>query len=80
MTMKSDKQKIPHFGKCLDRLFSRVDRPVMSGEICLEIGCSIAQVLYEMESLCESGKYRIVEPEELKRRGMEPTVLAYVRL
>jgi hypothetical protein len=77
---QSTHSKIPHFSQCLERLFSRVNRPVMSGEICLEVGCSIAQVVFEMELLCDSGKYKIVEPEELKKRGMEPRVLAYARV
>ncbi len=41
--------KIPHFRDRLERIFARVSRPVMSGEISLEVGCSLAQVAREME-------------------------------
>lgn len=71
--------KIPHFRDRLERIFARVSRPVMSGEISLEVGCSLAQVAREMEDLCATGEYRQVEPDELRKRGMEPRVIAYVR-
>lgn len=71
--------KIPHFRDRLERLITRVSRPVMSGEISLEVGCSLAQVVREMEDLCATGAYRQVEPDELRKHGMEPRVLAYVR-
>lgn len=72
--------KIPHFRDRLERLVSRVDRPVMSGEISLEIGCSLAHVVREMDDLIDAGVYRQVEPDELRKRGMEPRVLAYARV
>jgi hypothetical protein len=71
--------KIPHFQDRLEMLFARINRPVMSGEIALEICCSLAQVVREMDDLCAAGFYRQVEPNELKMCGMEPTVLAYLR-
>lgn len=71
--------KLPKFRERLERLVDRVDRPVMSGEIALEIGVSLAQVEREMEALCEAGAYRVAEVSELRSRGWDPRVLAYVR-
>lgn len=72
--------KIPHFRDRLDRLASRLSRPIMSGEISLEVGCSLAHVVREMDDLVEAGAYRQVEPDELRKHGMEPRVLAYARV
>lgn len=72
--------KIPHFRDRLERLISRVARPVMSGEIALEVGCSLAHVEREMSDLVEVGVYKQVDPDELRKRGMEPRALAYVRV
>jgi hypothetical protein len=72
--------KIPHFRDRLERLVSRVARPVMSGEIALEVGCSLAHVVREMDDLVKAGAYRQVEPEELRKHGIEPRVLAYMRV
>lgn len=72
--------RIPHFRDRLERLVTRVGRPVMSGEIALEIGCSLAHVVREMDDLVEANEYRLVEPDELRTRGMEPRVLAYARV
>jgi hypothetical protein len=71
--------KIPHFQARLEPLFARMSRPVMLGEISIEIGCSLAQVEREMNDLCAIGVYRLAEPAELKARGMESRVLAFVR-
>jgi len=52
----------------------------MSGEIALEVGCSLAHVVREMDDLVKAGAYRQVEPEELRKHGIEPRVLAYMRV
>lgn len=72
--------KIPHFRDRLERLVTRVGRPVLSGEIALEVGCSLAHVEREMDDLIEANEYRRVEPNELRSCGMEPHVLAYARV
>jgi len=72
--------KIPHFRDRLERLVTRVNRPVMCGEIALEVGCSLAHVEREMNDLIEAGEYRQVEPDELRKRSMEPRALAYARV
>ncbi len=71
---------IPHFLEAVNRLVSRVNRPVLSGEIALEIGCSLAHVEREMNELISNGLYRQIEPEELISRGMSTLVLAYARV
>jgi hypothetical protein len=72
--------KIPHFCDRLERLATRLGRPVMCGEISLEVGCTLAHVEREMDDLIAAGAYRRVEPDELRSRGMEPRALAYARV
>lgn len=68
---------LPHFEERLRCLCQRKDRPVLHGEIALEVGCSLEQVSREMERLLDCGKYRRVEEAELRARAMEPRAIAY---
>ncbi len=69
---------LPHFEERLRCLCQRKDRPVLHGEIALEVGCSLEQVAREMERLLDSGVYRRVAVDELRKRSMEPRAVAYV--
>lgn len=66
---------LPHFEERLRCLCQRKDRPVLHGEIALEVGCSLEQVAREMEKLLETGSYRRVEESELRKRAMEPRAI-----
>lgn len=68
---------MPKFEERLRSLCHRKGRPVMHGEIALEVGCSLEHVTREMNPLVDSGAYRVVGTDELKARSMESRVLAY---
>lgn len=68
---------LPHFEERLRCLCQRKGRPVLHGEIALEVGCSLEQVSREMERLLDAGAYRRVEEAELRARAIEPRVIAY---
>lgn len=68
---------LPLFEERLRCLCHRKDRPVLHGEIALEVGCSLEQVAREMERLLDSGTYRRVAEAELRKRSMEPRAIAY---
>ncbi len=68
---------LPKFEERLRSLCQRKGRPVMHGEVALEVGCSLEHVTREMEVLIDAGVYRVVGPDELKARALEPRVLAY---
>jgi hypothetical protein len=68
---------LPHFEERLRCLCQRKGRPVLHGEIALEVGCSLEQVTREMERLLDVGAYRRVEESELRARAIEPRVIAY---
>lgn len=69
---------LPQFEERLRCLCQRKDRPILHGEIALEVGCSLEQVAREMERLLDAGAYRRVEESELRARALEPRVIAYV--
>lgn len=68
---------LPHFEERLRCLCQKKDRPVLHGEIALEVGCSLEQVAREMERLLDAGVYRRVDEKELRARCMEPRCIAY---
>ena len=68
---------LPLFEERLRSLCHRKGRPVYHGEIALEMCCSLEHVAREMEALIDSGKYRLCTADELKKRAIEPRVLAY---
>jgi len=68
---------LPLFEERLRSLCHRKGRPVYHGEISLEMCCSLEQVAREMETLVDAGKYRLVDADELKKRAIEPRVIAY---
>ena len=68
---------LPQFEERLRCLCQRKGRPVLHGEIALEVGCSLEQVAREMEKLLEAGGFRRVEESELRSRSMEPRAIAY---
>lgn len=68
---------LPQFEERLRCLCQRKGRPVLHGEIALEVGCSLEQVAREMERLLDTGAYRRVEESELRARALEPRVIAY---
>ena len=71
---------LPMFEERLERLCRRVgyERPVLHGQISIEVGCSLEQVSREMEMLLDAGKVRLVSPEELKARSLESRSIAYL--
>ena len=71
---------LPKFEECLRRLCRRVgnERPVLAGQISIEVGCSLEHVAREMETLLDAGKVRLVSPEELRERALEPRAIAYL--
>jgi len=69
---------LPLFEERLRSLWQHVKpRPILHGEIALEMCCSLEQVAREMETLVDAGKYRLVDADELKKRAIEPRVIAY---
>lgn len=58
----------------------RVGRPVLQGEIALEVGCSLVQVEREMTHLLESGDYARLSIDELKKLGYGSETIAFKRL
>lgn len=69
--------RLPNFKQRLDAYSSRVGRPVLQGEIALEIGCSLAQVEREMEHIVDSGEYVRLSKNELKAIGLGSEVIAF---
>ncbi len=69
---------LPHFEERVRCLCHRKERPILHGEIALEVGCSLEQVAREMERLLDSGDFRRVEESELRARSMEPRAIAYI--
>lgn len=68
---------LPKFEERLRSLCLRKGRPVLHGEVALEVGCSLEHVAREMQPLLDSGVYRVVGPDELRTRSLEPRALAY---
>lgn len=68
---------LPHFHDRAMGLFTRLRRPVYHGELAVEAGCSLDQVTRELASWLESGRCRVVTPDELLALGLEPRALAY---
>ncbi len=68
---------IPRFEERLRSLCQRKGRPVMHGEIALEVCCSLNRVDIEMAPLLEFGSFRLVTVAELKSLSMSVRVIAY---
>jgi len=70
---------LPRFEERLRALCQRVaPRPVLHGEIAIEVGCSLEQVTRQMEAFLDAGTFRYVSAEELKARALEPRAIAYM--
>lgn len=70
---------LPKFRDRLEFLAGYLRRPLLHGELALDMCCSLEQVTREMDPLVESRAYRALSVEELVELGMDPRVLAYVR-
>jgi hypothetical protein len=69
---------LPYFEERLCSLYMRVGkRPLLCGEISLEIGCSLEHVVREMERLILNEQWEQLDPETLRTMKYDVRLVMY---